>query len=146
MKIERAKRLGNAIKIKTVSFSPGNQTKEALEEINKYIVDNYPKLHSPEADYIEKFQVNNLSIVFRVNGTDAHAKNPYLLCAHMDVVPEGDREEWDHDPFLGLPFISEGGEVFVYGRGAIDDKDNVFGILEVLEYLVESGQRPRRTF
>jgi acetylornithine deacetylase/succinyl-diaminopimelate desuccinylase-like protein len=27
--------------------------------------------------------------------------NPYLLAAHLDVVPSGDTVDWDFDPFLG---------------------------------------------
>ena len=34
---------------------------------------------------------------------------------------------------------------WVYGRGAIDDKHSVFGILEALEYMARKGERPERT-
>ena len=34
---------------------------------------------------------------------------------------------------------------WVYGRGAIDDKHSVFGILEALEYMAVKGERPERT-
>lgn len=40
-----------------------------------------------------------------------------VINGHVDVVPEGDRQQWQHDPF--------GGEVVdgrVYGRGALDMK------------------------
>ena len=35
---------------------------------------------------------------------------------------------WDHDPFLGATVL-EDGEEFVFGRGAIDDKHSLMGIL-----------------
>jgi len=53
--------------------------------------------------------------------------NPYLLCAHLDVVPAG--RQWQHDPFKAG--IIDG---FIYGRGSLDVKNLVFGILEALEH------------
>lgn len=46
---------------------------------------------------------------------------PYLLFAgHTDVVPPGDVDRWQHDPFGG---IVENGELF--GRGAVDMKGGI---------------------
>jgi succinyl-diaminopimelate desuccinylase len=46
---------------------------------------------------------------------------PYLLFAgHTDVVPPGDANHWQHDPFGG---IVESGEMF--GRGAVDMKGGI---------------------
>ena len=42
--------------------------------------------------------------------------------------------------------VSEGGESYVYGRGALDVKLALFGILEALEHSVKKGIRPKRTF
>ena len=36
---------------------------------------------------------------------------------------------WDHDPFLGATVLEDGKE-FVFGRGAIDDKHSLMGILQ----------------
>jgi len=46
---------------------------------------------------------------------------PYLLLAHLDVVPAGDATKWDFPPFSAE--IHDG---FLYGRGTVDDKHNVF--------------------
>lgn len=47
---------------------------------------------------------------------------PYLLAAHMDVVPV-DASKWTKDPWSGQVIPDpETGEHFVWGRGAIDDK------------------------
>lgn len=45
---------------------------------------------------------------------------PYLLLAHLDVVP-ADETMWDVPPFSG-----EIRDDFLYGRGAIDNKHNVY--------------------
>ena len=80
--------------------------------------------------------VNRYSLLYRVQGSE-DTVNPYMLCAHMDVVPPGS-DGWDRDPFPN-ELIEEGDESYVYGRGAIDCKLAVFAILEALESLVKSG-------
>ena len=37
-------------------------------------------------------------------------------------------------------------DAYVFGRGAIDDKHSVFGILEALEHIIKSGEQPKRSF
>jgi len=58
------------------------------------------------------------------------------LAAHADVVPIGDRSEWTVEPFGGQ--IIDGK---IYGRGAIDDKDGLSGILGALHALRRAGIR-----
>merc|ERR1719322_1561469 len=89
-------------------------------------------------------EVNELSLVYRIEGSENN-KSPYMICAHLDVVPEGNTEEWEHDPFLG-DIIDEEGEKFVYGRGSLDVKNLAFGILETLEHLAKNDKQPKRTF
>lgn len=144
LKLTWAKRLGDAIKIKTISYNDSAQSFDELAQIQNFIQEKYPSIHS--SDYIEKFVVHDYSLVYRIQGT-LQTKNPYLLCAHMDVVPEGNLEGWSHDPFLGEVIKDEEtGLDFIFGRGAIDDKQAVFGILEALEHIVKSHERPKRTF
>jgi acetylornithine deacetylase/succinyl-diaminopimelate desuccinylase-like protein len=57
------------------------------------------------------------SLVARLKGSGR--LRPILLMGHTDVVGV-EREKWSVDPFAG--HLKEG---FVYGRGAIDDKDTV---------------------
>jgi carboxypeptidase PM20D1 len=62
--------------------------------------------------------------------------------AHQDVVPVPAETEpdWTHPPFSGA--IVDG---HVWGRGALDDKAGLMGILEAVEALLAAGFRPRRT-
>jgi acetylornithine deacetylase/succinyl-diaminopimelate desuccinylase-like protein len=57
------------------------------------------------------------NLVARLRGNGS--KRPLLLMAHTDVV-NVDPKKWKHPPFSAT---REGGHV--YGRGAVDDKDNV---------------------
>ena len=66
-------------------------------------------------------------------GSDLTLK-PIILMAHLDVVPviEKNRANWKHDPF--------GGEIIndtIWGRGVIDHKVGVIGIMESLELLLK---------
>lgn len=62
--------------------------------------------------------------------------------AHMDVVPVDSASEslWKHPPFSGA--VADG---FIWGRGAMDDKGSVLGILEAVEHLLNEGFLPERS-
>ncbi len=64
------------------------------------------------------------NLVARIKGSGK--KKPLLIMAHTDVVSV-DSTKWIHPPFSAK---REGG--YVYGRGAVDDKDNVVAALMVM--------------
>jgi len=57
-----------------------------------------------------------------------------LVAAHVDVVPPGDPEQWETDPFAGT--VRDGA---LYGRGACDMKGGVVSGLAALRALREAG-------
>lgn len=57
-----------------------------------------------------------------------------LLNGHIDVVPEGDKTVWNHDPFSGR---IENGKM--YGRGTTDMKGGNVSLLLALESIINSG-------
>ena len=57
-----------------------------------------------------------------------------ILNGHVDVVPAGDRNQWDFDPFSG-----EITDKCILGRGTSDMKAGVAGILFAMKTLVEAG-------
>lgn len=61
----------------------------------------------------------NYSHLFRVRGSQPDLA-PYLLLAHIDVVPASASDGWD-----APPFSAEEIDGFIYGRGTIDDKSPV---------------------
>jgi len=60
-----------------------------------------------------------------------------ILQGHIDVVPPGALELWEHSPFE--PRIVEG---FMYGRGANDMKVGVTAMVFALDALKDIGYRP----
>jgi acetylornithine deacetylase/succinyl-diaminopimelate desuccinylase-like protein len=64
------------------------------------------------------------NVVARLKGSGK--KRPILIIGHSDVVPV-DAKKWTHPPFEAT---RDGG--YIYGRGAIDDKDNLVAALMVM--------------
>ena len=67
---------------------------------------------------------NRTNVVARRKGNGS--KRPLLIMAHTDVV-NVDAAKWTHPPFSAA---REGG--YIYGRGTLDEKDNVVSALMVM--------------
>jgi carboxypeptidase PM20D1 len=78
-------------------------------------------------------------VLYTWNGSEPSLP-PILLLGHLDVVPVEVAQGWTHPPFDGVV-----DKDYIWGRGAIDDKSAVFGILEAVEHLTAKGHRPQRT-
>ena len=96
-----------------------------------------PGNEKPAADYLRQvlekegiavqtfsLESNRVNVVARLKGNGS--KRPLLLMGHTDVV-NVDAAKWTHPPFSG---VRSGG--YVYGRGTLDDKDNVTASLMVM--------------
>lgn len=53
---------------------------------------------------------------------------PYMLLAHIDVVPASEADGWEAPPFSAREM-----DGFIYGRGTIDDKSSLL-VWEVIEF------------
>lgn len=71
------------------------------------------------------------NLVARLKGNGQ--KRPILIMGHTDVV-NVDPSKWTHPPFSATR-----ADGYVYGRGAVDDKDNVTAGLMVMLMLKRSG-------
>ncbi len=71
------------------------------------------------------------NLVSRIKGNGS--KRPILLMGHTDVVGV-QADKWYADPFSGMR--QDG---FIYGRGTLDDKDNVAAALMVMKLLKRYG-------
>lgn len=74
---------------------------------------------------------NRPNLVARLKGSGA--KRPLLLMGHTDTV-NVDPKKWKHPPFSAH---REDG--YIYGRGTVDDKDNVTACLMTMLLLKRSG-------
>lgn len=130
--------LAGAIRFKTISYQdPARVERKAFLALHAYLAKTYPGLHRA----LRRERVSNLSLLYTWKGSDEKAE-PILLMAHLDVVPvENETEaEWTHPPFSGM---LAGG--FIWGRGTLDVKNSVIGIMESVEALLKTGFRPKRS-
>lgn len=135
-----AETLGAALRIPTVSFDKedmqGRRTdRSQLLKLHELLAQRFPLVHAK----LERTVINEYSLVFRwrsKNKSGATVK-PILLCAHLDVVPVPDAHLWNEPPFSGR--LVDG---YICGRGAIDDKNAVIGLLSAAEDLLAEGWSP----
>lgn len=142
-----AARLAGAVRIETVTHAHAG----ARDEVGKFTrLIAYLHETFPAVDRGLNWEVvNGGSLLLTWDGRD-RTLDPLLLLAHMDVVPAepegGDGKALaGKTPWGALAFAArvEGG--FIWGRGTIDDKASVLGILEAAEALLKEGFAPRRT-
>ncbi|MFT4668185.1 MAG: carboxypeptidase PM20D1 [Polaribacter sp.] len=129
------KRLSEVIQIPTVSYETHIDT-SAFVDFKNYLRENFPLVDS----LLQKEFVNNYSITYKWPGTNPKL-DPILLLGHIDVVPVEDESlaRWTEPPYSGK--IKDG---FIWGRGALDDKVNILGVLEAVNILLEEGYQPER--
>jgi carboxypeptidase PM20D1 len=132
-------RISKSITFQTVSYEDSSLIDYSqFIAFHEFLKASYPNVFKK----LEVETVNTYSLLLKWKGTD-QSLLPGILMAHQDVVPvsEDTKNLWMHPPFEGL--IKDG---ILYGRGAIDDKINLMGQLESVEFLLKSGFQPKRDF
>ena len=133
-----AERLAGAIRWQTISRQESGAAEPGpFLELHRYLERSFPQAHRALTRDIPA----GYSLLYTWPGRDP-AAFPILLLGHLDVVPvePGTEREWTHPPFSGT--VSDG---FIWGRGAMDFKVAVTGVLEAVEALVAEGFAPSRT-
>lgn len=129
-------RLAQALRFRTVSYDdPAREDPTQLVALREFLASSFPRVH----ETLRRELVGEHSLLFTWRGRHPE-RPPVLLMGHQDVVPVEDPRAWKQPPFDGT--IAEG---FVWGRGALDDKQAVLGILEACETLLGEGFTPERT-
>jgi len=132
-----AKRLSLAIQHPTVSLEDLPPNHEAFTGLHTHLRESFPRVFST----LRVEVIDGYSLLIEWPGSDSKLE-PGLLLAHQDVVPvqPGTEEDWTFPPFSGA--IEDG---YIWGRGTMDFKLGVVGILEAAERLLEAGNQPART-
>ena len=131
------KNLSRAIQIKTISNRESDRVDwNEFQKLQDFIDETYPRIKAT----LEKTVVPPSNLVFHWKGTRSDLA-PIALLGHQDVVPvtSGTEDDWVHPPFEGF----DDGE-FIWGRGALDMKNHLIGVLEATEALLEDGFTPER--
>ena len=131
-----ADRLAGAVRIPSVSHeNPALFDAGPFRDLHGYLSRTFPRVHAQ----LQREVVGEHSLLYRWPGSDTSLK-PMLIAAHMDVVPvePGTEGRWTHPAFAGVVDSQ-----FIWGRGSIDNKSAVIGVLEAVEALLLEGFAPR---
>lgn len=133
-----AQRLGEAVRFQTISYQDRSQIDyQEFLRFHEFLRTSYPLVFGQ----LSVETVGNYNLLIQWSGSDP-ALQPVLFTAHMDVVPvePGTEQDWQHPAFDGV--MADGR---VYGRGTLDDKQGLMGLLEAAETLLAQGFSPRRS-
>ena len=123
--------LSTLIKFETVSNADYDKTDKAVfAAYRAKLKELYPNV-TAASEYKE---LGNTAMLFKIKGKSS--ENPSVLMSHYDVVPV-EEDRWQHPPVCGD--IIDG---VLWGRGAIDTKITMVGIMEALEDLLADGFMP----
>jgi acetylornithine deacetylase/succinyl-diaminopimelate desuccinylase-like protein len=113
------------------------ETVEHFQSLLRLDTSDPPGNERPAAEYLKQvleaegipvevvaLEPHRPNVIARLKGSGA--KRPLLVMGHTDVV-NVDPKKWKHPPFAAA---RDGG--YIYGRGAVDDKDNVVAGLMIM--------------
>jgi len=126
-----AENLAAMVRCRTVSsYDPSQMDDEEFEAFRRLLRERYPLVHG--ACTLDRVARNGLLYCW----PGRSSASPAVLMAHYDVVPVRE-EDWDKPPFAGI--IEDG---VLWGRGSIDTKITLCGVMEGAEYLLNNGFVP----
>ena len=129
--------LSKAISIPTISYpDKENIDFTQFDAFHAFLEEAFPLIHKN----LKKELIQEASLIYHWKGTRDDLE-PIALLAHQDVVPisEGTEQDWTYAPFSG----HNDGE-FIWGRGALDMKNHLIGVMDAVETLLEEGFQPER--
>ena len=129
--------LSDAIRCRTVNYEDHSRTDfSEFDRLQALMQNSFPSVMAHG-----QFELIGHAVLVTIPGSDPSLL-PCLYMSHQDVVPvvAGTEQDWTWDAFSGA--VEDG---YIWGRGTLDIKEMVFGILEAAEYLLSRGRSFRRT-
>ena len=123
--------LQRMIRCRTVS-TPELREEAEFVKFRRLLPECYPHVFS----HCTVERIHTTGLLLRWKGRSP--EQPAVFLSHYDVVP-AHAELWDKPPFDGV--LEDG---VLWGRGALDMKNQLCGVLEAMDYLISTGFTPAR--
>ena len=125
--------LAQLVRCKTVSYNDKSLEDDAeFEKLYALLPSLYPNVFAT----CSMERIPDRALLFRWPGKEAG--DPAVMMAHYDVVPVNE-EKWHKPPFAA---IMEDG--VLWGRGTLDTKVTINGVLSAANYLIGQGFQPEK--
>jgi len=125
--------LQRMVRCATISrYDPAHEDDTAFARFRALLPELFPRVHQS----LSFEQVGRRGLLYRWRGRSQD--RPVVLMAHYDVVPV-EESHWTQPPFAGV--TADG---CLWGRGALDTKPTVNGILQAAETLLGRGFVPQQ--
>ncbi|KAF2145539.1 uncharacterized protein K452DRAFT_220707 [Aplosporella prunicola CBS 121167] len=138
--LKQVERMSAAVKVPTESWDDNDDVDkdprwDVFADFHSLLEQLFPLVH----EELNLAKVNKHGLLYTYQGTSKDLK-PILFTAHQDVVPGTSPEKWTYPPFEG----HYDGQ-WLWGRGSVDCKNNLIGLLSVMEDLLSQDFKPKRT-
>ena len=133
--------MSESVRFETISFGRDKPTSaKQLLAYHNYLAQQFPLVHKT----LKREVIADYSLLYtwQGKGPAGDDNKPVIFLGHLDVVPvvPGTEDKWEHPPFKGV--VADG---FIWGRGTLDNKVNIVGLLEAAENMLQQGLQPERT-
>ena len=125
--------LAQLVRCKTISYNDKSLEDDAeFEKLYALLPSLYPNVFAT----CSMERIPDRALLFRWPGKTPG--DPAVMMAHYDVVPVNE-EKWDKPPFAAI--IEDG---VLWGRGTLDTKVTINGVLSAANYLIGQGFQPEK--
>lgn len=125
--------MADMIRCRTVSHRDGSLTDFGeFEKFRALLAERFPRVHGA----CTLRRLGETGLLYHLPGKCA--EEPTVCMSHYDVVPV-EEDLWHVPAFEGR--VTDG---YIWGRGALDTKGTLCGVMEALEYLLGEGYVPER--
>ncbi len=120
------------IRCRTISYEDEAMKDASAFEAFRALLDaRYPSV----AGQCTKHTIAPAGVIYHWKGQSS--ETPWVLMSHYDVVPV-EETMWDEEPFSA---VLKDGEI--WGRGTVDTKSTLLGVMEAAETLIADGFTPK---